>query len=173
MPADRQMSENRRPPGTVTPEVPPPVAITIDLSKYARTRGTETSDSGSWLSLPAAVSRVTLKCPIGWEAGPYRIRVHDSQGLNRADIQAEGLSALGRTVISFDIDLRGLQAGAATLRVRPPGLSWRSFRVLVHHLSTYRDFSRSFWLSPSPSDLSRLSSVRASTTSCSVPVGTL
>lgn len=132
-PVDTQLSENRRPSGTVTPVAPSPVALTVDLSKYARTRGTETSDHRGRISLPAAVSRITLKCPVGWEAGTYRIRVRDSHGLTRADIDAIGRSASGTTVISFDIDLRGVQAGSATLRIRPPGLSWRSFRIVVHH----------------------------------------
>ena len=132
VPADTQVSD-RRSPGTVTPEMPSPVALAIDLSKYARTRGTETSDDRGRISLPAAVSRITLKCPVGWEAGTYRIRVRDSQGLTRADIEAVGRSASGTTVISFDIDLRGIQAGSATLRIRPPGLSWRPFRIVVHH----------------------------------------
>jgi hypothetical protein len=131
VPVETRVSENRRPSATVTPEVPPPAAITIDLGRYAHTRGTETADSDSRISLPAGVSRVTLKCPVGWEAGVYGIRVRDAQGLNRADIQAEGRSASGRTVISFDVDLRGLKAGTATLRIRPPGLSWRSFRIVV------------------------------------------
>ena len=130
---DTHVSENHRSPGTVTPDMPSPVALAIDLSKYARTRGTETSDDRGRIPLPAAVSRITLKCPVGWEAGAYGIQVRDSQGLTRADIEAVGRSASGTTVISFDIDLRGIQAGSATLRIRPPGLSWRSFRIVVHH----------------------------------------
>ena len=133
VPIDPQVSENRRPSGTVTPDVPLPIAITIDLSRYARTRGGETTDEGGRVPLPAAISRVTLKCPIGWESGAYLVRVRDSQGLNRADIQAQGLSTLGRTVVTLDLDLRGLQPGSATLRIRPPGLSWRSFPVRIHH----------------------------------------
>jgi hypothetical protein len=69
--------------------------------------------------------------PFGMEPGEYLVRIEDSAGTVRADTPAQGTVINGSTAIEIDLDLRAAATGKATLMIRPPGLGWRRFPVLI------------------------------------------
>jgi hypothetical protein len=65
------------------------------------------------------------------EPGEYSVLLQDSAGTAVADKRAVGQINDGTTSVEVDIDLAGASRGSFTLMIRPPGLSWRRFPVVV------------------------------------------
>jgi hypothetical protein len=65
------------------------------------------------------------------EPGEYAVRLKDSTGTVVAEKLAVGQMNNGITSVEVDIDLAGASRGSFTLMIRPPGLSWRRFPVVV------------------------------------------
>jgi hypothetical protein len=121
-------------PNVVTPRpaVPvSPIPIKIDLAAFSPTRGDEKEDSRKKLHLPQKLLRVTLQMPLGMEPGEYLVRLKDSAGTDYADIRALGRINDGTTSVEVDLDLASASPGNFTLMIRPPGLSWRRYPVVV------------------------------------------
>jgi hypothetical protein len=98
----------------------------------AVTRGDDTKDdSRHAIHLQQKLLRANLLLPVGLESGEYAIRLQDSAGTILIDKPAGGHMKDGITSVEVDIDLSGAHRGSFTLMIRPPGLSWRRFPVVV------------------------------------------
>jgi hypothetical protein len=122
-------------PSVGTKQPPPliaPLPIKVDLASFSPTRGDDAKDdSGNMVHLPQKLLRVNFLLPLGMEPGEYAVRLQDSAGTVIADKRAVGRINDGTTSVEVDIDLAGTSRGSLTLMIRPPGLSWRRFPVVV------------------------------------------
>ena len=132
-PSQTQRAKRQTPVGTKQP--PPPIAplqIRIDLASFSPTRGDDAKDdSGHKVHLPQKLLRVNFVLPLGMEPGQYAVRLQHFTGTVFVDKRAEGLMKDGTTSVEVDIDLAGASPGSSILMIRPPGLSWRRFPVVV------------------------------------------
>jgi hypothetical protein len=128
-------SEARPPrpqPGGANPAVSAPrLPIKIDLAAFSPPRGIGKGDSGKAIHLPQALLRVTLQMPLGMEPGEYAVQLKDSAGTLYADTRAPGRISDGITSLEVDLDLRAMSQASFILMIRPPGLDWRTFPVVV------------------------------------------
>lgn len=114
------------------PTVPvPPLPMKIDLAAFSPTRGDEKEAPRKAIRLPQRNLRITFQMPLGMEAGEYLFQLKDSSGAIRSRARAPGHIADGTTSVDVDLDLTGATRGKATLMIRPPGLSWRSFPSMI------------------------------------------
>jgi hypothetical protein len=122
-------------PRVATQQAPPripPLALTVNLASFSPTRGDDAKgDSGNTVHLPQKSLRVNFLLPLGMEPGEYAVRLKDSTGTVVAEKLAVGQMNDGITSVEVDIDLAGASRGSFTLMIRPPGLSWRRFPVVV------------------------------------------
>jgi hypothetical protein len=122
-------------PRVATKQPPPvigPLPIRVDLASFSPTRGDDVKDdSGNKVHFPQKLLRVNFLLPLGMEPGEYAVRLQDSTGTVVADKRAEGRINDGTTSVEVDLDLAGASRGSFTLMIRPPGLSWRRFPVVV------------------------------------------
>jgi hypothetical protein len=121
-----------------TPQIaaqqPPPIAplaISVNLASFSPTRGEDARDPGNGIHLPPKLLRVRFLLPVGMETGEYALRLEDSTGAVFADTRAVGRSSDGITSLEVDFDLGAASRRRFTLMIRPPGLSWRKFPVVV------------------------------------------
>jgi hypothetical protein len=108
------------------------IPITIDLAAFSPTRGHEKSDSKKVIHLPQRFLRVTFQLPFGMEPGAYDVRLKDSAGNVYADKRAAGRISGGSTALDVDLDLTAASPRSLTLMIRPPGLSWRTYPVVLN-----------------------------------------
>jgi len=131
------ISQKRRaapqpPVATNQPPLPSaPIPIRVDLASFSPTRGDANDDSGNKVHLPQKLLRVKFLLPPGMEPGEYSIRLQDAAGAAFTDKHALGHMRDGITSVEVDIDLAGTHRGSFILMIRPPGLSWRRFPVVV------------------------------------------
>jgi hypothetical protein len=132
------MSRKQRaaPPPTVATKQPaPPIAplpIKVDLASFSPTRGDDAKgDSENKIHLPQKLLRVNLLLPVGMEPGEYALRLKDSAGIVLKERHLMGRLNNGVTSIEVDLDFSAASRGSFSLMIRPPGLSWRTFPVLV------------------------------------------
>ena len=107
------------------------IPITIDLAAFSPTRGHERSDSKKVIHLPQRFLRVTFQLPFGMEPGAYDVRLKDSAGNVYADKRAAGRISGGSTALDVDLDLTAASPRSLTLMIRLPGLSWRTYPVIL------------------------------------------
>jgi hypothetical protein len=107
------------------------MAITVDLASFSPTRGGEARTSTNQLHLPPKFLRVTLLLPVGMEQGEYGLLLKDSAGTVLKNTDAPGRMKDGITSVDMDLDFTTAPRGQFSLMIRPPGLSWRTFPVLV------------------------------------------
>jgi hypothetical protein len=105
----------------------PPLHMKIDLAAFSPTRGVENEAPRKAIRLPQRNLRITFQMPLGMEAGEYRFQLKGSTGAIYAHTRAPGHITDGTTSVDIDLDLTGAPPGKATLMIRPPGLSWRSY----------------------------------------------
>jgi hypothetical protein len=121
-------------PRAATPQTSAPItplAMTVDLASFSPTRGEEAKDSPNKIHLPPKLLRVSFVLPVGMEPGEYALRLKDSAGTVLKDTHLLGRLNNGVTAVEVDLDFSPASRGSFTLMIRPPGLSWRSFPVLV------------------------------------------
>jgi hypothetical protein len=121
-------------PSVATQQAPPriaPLALTVNLASFSPTRGDQAKDSAKKIHLPPKLLRLSLLLPVGMEPGEYALRLKDSVGTVLKDTHAPGRLTDGITSVEVDLDLTAASRGRFTLMIRPPGLSWRTFPVLV------------------------------------------
>jgi hypothetical protein len=130
--SQQQRSESK--PDITSPQVPAPVTplpIKVDLAAFSPTRGDEKERPAKQIHFPPTLLRVTLQMPVGMEPGEYIVQLKDSIGIVYADKRALGRIEDGTTSVQVDLNLATASRGRFTLTIRPPGLSWRGFPVLV------------------------------------------
>ena len=108
-----------------------PLAITINLASFSPTRGEEAKGSSNRIHLSPKLLRVSFLLPVGMEPGEYEVRLEGTGGPILEDTRAVGRLNDGVTSIDVDLDLTAASRGSFSLMIRPPGLSWRTFPVLV------------------------------------------
>ena len=108
-----------------------PLAITVNLASFSPTRGEEAKGLVNRIHLPPKLLRVSFLLPVGMEPGEYAVRLEGPAGPVLEDIRAMGRLNDGITSIEVDLDLTAASRGSFSLMIRPPGLSWRKFPVLV------------------------------------------
>jgi hypothetical protein len=121
-------------PRSATPQTPAPIAplaMTVDLASFSPTRGEEAKDPLNKIHLPPKLLRVSLLLPVGMEPGEYALRLRDSAGIVLKDTHLLGRLKNGVTSVEVDLDFSAASRGSFSLMIRPPGLSWRTFPVLV------------------------------------------
>ena len=105
--------------------------MTVNLASLSPIRGEETKDSANKIHLPSKLLRVNFLLPVGMEPGEYALRLEDSAGSVLEDMRSPGRLNHGITSIEVDLDLTAASQGSFSLKIRPPGLSWRTFPILV------------------------------------------
>jgi hypothetical protein len=105
--------------------------MTVDLASYSPTRGGETSRSPNQIHLPPKFLRVRFLLPVGMEPGEYAVLLKDSAGKVLKDTAAPGRMNDGITSLVVDFDFTAVPRGRFSLMIRPRGLSWRTFPVLL------------------------------------------
>jgi hypothetical protein len=128
--ARQDASATARETSGVAPE-PAAATVRIDLTQLSQSRGTEGTARQATLELEKGRLRALVQMPLGMEPGEYLVRIEDSAGAVRAETRAQGKVTNGSTSIEVELDLRAAAIGKAILMVRPPGLSWRRFPVLI------------------------------------------
>ena len=109
----------------------PPLQMKIDLAVFSPTRGDEKEAPGRAIRLPSRNLRITFQMPFGMEAGEYLIQLKDPSGAIHLETRASGHVVDGTTSVDVDVDLTAAPRGKASLLIRPPGLSWRSFPARI------------------------------------------
>lgn len=133
----QNISQQRRPgPRSATHQAPPsvaPLAITINLASFSPTRGAETKDRTkiNKIHLPPKLLRINFLLPVGMEPGEYTLRVVDSAGTVVTETVAPGRLKNGITSVEIDLDLTIVSQRRYSLMIRPPGMAWRTFPILV------------------------------------------
>jgi hypothetical protein len=107
-----------------------PVEMTVDLAAYSPTRGDE-DRLVKPIRLPQRRLHITFQMPLGMEAGEYVFELKDSSGAVLVHTNALGSIIDGTTSVNVSLDLADASRGNATLMIRPPGLSWRSFPSII------------------------------------------
>jgi hypothetical protein len=131
------ISEERRakphPPAATqqSPAAIAPLAMTVNLAYFSPTRGEEAKDSPNKIHLPPKLLRVSFLLPVGMEPGEYAVRLEDSAGTVLKDTRSPGRLNDGITSIEVNLDLTAASQRSFSLMIRPPGLSWRKFPILV------------------------------------------
>ena len=118
----------------IAAQQPPPItplAISVNLAPFSPTRGEDARNPRNAIHLPPKLVRVRFLLPVGMETGEYALRLEDSTGVVFADTRAVGRSSDGITSVEVDFDLGAASRLRFTLMIRPPGLSWRRFPVVV------------------------------------------
>ena len=121
-------------PRAATPQTPAPIAplaMTVDLASFSPTRGEEAKDSPNKIHLPPKLVRVSFLLPVGMEPGEYALRLKDSAGIVLKEAHLAGRLNNGVTSLEVDLDFSAAPRGSFSLMIRPPGLSWRTFPILV------------------------------------------
>jgi hypothetical protein len=113
---------------------PPPIApfaISVNLASFSPTRGEDARNPGNAIHLPSKLVRVRFLLPVGMETGEYALQMEDSTGAVFSETRAVGRSSGGITSLEVDFDLGAASRRRFTLMIRPTGLSWRKFPVVV------------------------------------------
>jgi hypothetical protein len=105
--------------------------MTVDLASFSPTRGEEAKVSVRKIHLPPKLLRVRFLLPVGMEPGEYSLRVKDSAGIVLKETHLLGQLNNGVTAVEVDLDFSAASRNSFSLMIRPPGLSWRTFPVLV------------------------------------------
>jgi hypothetical protein len=113
-----------------TPHIAP-LSLKVDLASFSPTRGHTSDDSEKKVHLPQKLLRVDFILPLGMEPGDYELRLQNSKGTVFIDKRAVGRMNDGLTSVTTDIDLVSTTRGNLTLMIRPPGMDWRKFPVVV------------------------------------------
>jgi hypothetical protein len=135
--SEPSISQERRigpQPRAASPQHPAPIAplaMTVDLASFSPTRGEEATNSLKKIHLPPKMLRVSFLLPVGMEPGEYALRLRDSAGVTLKETHLLGRLKNGVTSVEVDLDFSAAPRGSLSLMIRPPGLSWRTFPILV------------------------------------------
>lgn len=103
----------------------------LDLRKFTATRSQQAGAETAPVTLPSALTDLTLLMPIGSEPGSYDIQLLDADLQSKASAHAAGEIRDYITTIRTTLDLRGVQPGTYQLAVRRVGDDWRLFPARV------------------------------------------
>jgi hypothetical protein len=114
-----------------TPAPVVPFALTVNLAPFSPARGEDAGNLEKRVHLPPKLLRVKFLLPLGMEPGDYDVRLQDSAGTAIIDTRQPGTLQDSATSVEVDLNLSGVSQGRFILMIRPPGLSWRTFPVVV------------------------------------------
>jgi hypothetical protein len=130
--SEKQLAE-LKPPLTTKQQAPPlvPFPLRVDLASFSPTRGEGQDGRVKKVHLPRKLLRVNFLLPLGLEPAEYEIQLQDSTGAVFIDKRVIGRASDGITSVEIDMDLMSTTRDSFTLMIRPPGLDWRKFPVVV------------------------------------------
>jgi hypothetical protein len=108
-----------------------PVALTVDLAPFSPTRGDHAPNLDRRVQFPRKSLRVKFLLPLGMEPGEYDVRLQDASGNAFIDTRQPGTLNDGITSVEVDLNFTDTSQSRFILMIRPPGLSWRTFPVVV------------------------------------------
>ncbi|MCI0348161.1 MAG: hypothetical protein L0Z53_01940, partial [Acidobacteriales bacterium] len=108
-----------------------PLALTVSLAPFSPSRGEDAGKLQKSVQLPPKLLRLKFLLPPGMEPGEYDVRLLDSGGVAFLDGRRPGTLHDGITSVEVDLDFTGVSQRRFTLMIRLPGLSWRTFPVVV------------------------------------------
>jgi len=105
--------------------------VTIDLAGFSATRGESSLKTPRHIALPARLIRARLLLPVGSEAGEYAIRLVSQE--NVAIVTTNSVAKLEEGLATLDLlmPLGPLPGANLTLMIRPSGLRWQSYPIVV------------------------------------------
>ena len=104
----------------------------VDLRPYTVERSDRPASAAPPpLQLPARPVQAVFYLPVGVEAGPYEIRILDSELTIKASASATAKIENFETTIQTTLDLQGLAPGKYTLAMRRPREDWRQYPLLI------------------------------------------
>lgn len=109
-----------------------PLAMEVNLQSFSPLRGDSPENTPKKIHLPPKALRIRFLLPIGMEPGQYTVRLSDAQGASVLEKPVTARIAGGAA--SFVIDLDFTESLAETemkLMIKPPGLSWRRYPIVV------------------------------------------
>jgi hypothetical protein len=106
------------------------MAMTINLAPFSPTRSTSSAPANH-IKLPAKLIRAKFLMPIGSEPGEYSVRLLKPNDEVLLDERAIAAMQDGITSLEVDLRLETLGKTRLTLMIQPPGLSWRTYPLIV------------------------------------------
>lgn len=120
----------KAPSATTAPE--PLSQVEVNLALFSATRGDDAGKTQRQIHLPAKGIHVVFLLPIGMEPGEYAIRLLDAAGSAKIQRQAKVLLSDGVASFALNLQLKPSDGGSGwRLMIRPPGLSWRNYPVVI------------------------------------------
>ena len=107
-----------------------PIAMSLDLAVFSPTRS-DIAQRPKMIQLPAKSLTLTLRLPLSMEPGAYRIQLRGPRGATPIDMLSVGRTDQGVTSLDLNLNLSMVPPGPYTLMLRPPGLGWRSYPVVI------------------------------------------
>lgn len=133
-PSISQKQHSEPPERVVTKPIPAPtvpLALTVNLAPFSPTRGEDAGNLEKSVQLPPKLLRVKFLLPLGMEPGEYEVRLQDSGGTAFIEARRPGTLHDGITSVELDLNFIGVSQRRFTMMIRPRGLSWRTFPVVV------------------------------------------
>ncbi|HEY1754336.1 MAG TPA: hypothetical protein VGG72_02995 [Bryobacteraceae bacterium] len=113
-----------------TPE--PPSRVEVNLALFSTMRGADSEKPPQEIQLPAKAVHVLFLLPTGMEPGEYAVRLIDASGSAKIERQVNVELSSGVASFALDLEFRPSEVGHGwRLMVRPPGLSWRTYPVVI------------------------------------------
>jgi hypothetical protein len=118
------------PSASVVPE--PPAQLEVNLALLSTTRGDGSDRPQRDIHLPAKAVHVRFLLPTGMEPGEYAIRLQDATGFTKVQRQVDVVLSDGVASFTLDLQFEPSDIGRTwKLMIREPGLSWRSYSVVI------------------------------------------
>jgi hypothetical protein len=126
---------------SVPAEAPPPSAaarpelpsrVEVNLALFTAIRGSDSETPQQQIHLPAKAVHVVFLLPTGMERGQYAVRMLDAAGSARVQRQVSVELSNGVASFALDLNFKPSDVGRGwRLMIRPPGLSWRTYPVVI------------------------------------------
>jgi hypothetical protein len=109
-----------------------PLAMEVNLQSFSPLRGDSPENALQNIHLPPKILRIRFLLPIGMEPGQYMVRLSDAQGVSVLEKSVAARIADGAASFVIDLDLaESIVKTELTLMIKPPGLSWRKYPIVV------------------------------------------
>lgn len=112
--------------------IPVAIAMEVNLQSFSPLRGDSPENTPKKIHLPPKALRITFLLPIGMEPGRYTVRLSDAQGVSVLDKPVTARIAGGAASFVIDLDLtESIVKTEMNLMIKPSGLSWRRYPIVV------------------------------------------
>jgi len=118
---------------TDTPTVAVAESASIDLRDFQTTRSAQ-PDSANQPTAPRVPRRMlalTIYLPVGAMEGEYEVQIEGSRQAALAAGSGNAVIEAGITTLRINLDTTSIPAGEYRLQLRPKGLSWRQYPIVI------------------------------------------